>query len=84
MYIRVHVVAGARRERIVKIGESEWQMTVREPATRNLANQRIKEILAENYVISTKHVRLITGYHSPTKIFDVEVEDRHISTSNFS
>lgn len=71
MYIRVRVKAGVRKEKITKTGETEWQMAVREPAERNLANARIKEILAQEYDVRVQDVRIVTGHHSPVKILDV-------------
>jgi uncharacterized protein YggU (UPF0235/DUF167 family) len=71
MYVRVRVKAGARKERIEQVSETEWQMAVREPAERNLANGKIRELLAGAYSVRPEDVRIITGHHSPTKIFDV-------------
>ncbi len=71
MYIRVRVKAGSRKEKISKISDTEYHMTVREPAERNLANGRIRELLADAYDIRLQDVRIVTGHHSPTKIFDV-------------
>lgn len=72
MYIRVRVKAGARKEHSLKTSETEWVIAVREPAERNLANGRIRQILADAYGVRPEAVRIVTGHHSPTKIFDVE------------
>ena len=75
MYIRVRVKAGARKERVAKVDDTEWEITVREPAERNLANGRIREILAGAYGARPEDVRIVSGHHSPTKIFDVNVSN---------
>jgi len=72
MYIKVRVNAGAKKEVVVKKGESEFLISVREPAERNLANHRICELIANHFKLPAKSVRIISGHHSPTKILDIK------------
>lgn len=74
MYIRVRVKAGSRKETIKKMSAVEYYMTVKEPAERNLANKRVRELLAGAEGARLEDIRIITGHHSPTKIFAVEKE----------
>ena len=74
MYIKVRVVAGMRKEKVIKLDEVTYQMTVREPVERNLANNRIRTILADEYGVEEGKVRIISGHHSQSKIFDVSQE----------
>ncbi len=74
MYIKVRVIPKSKREQINKIDNETFEITVKEPAERNLANNRIKELIAEFYCVKTKEVRLITGHHSGNKILDVKVD----------
>ncbi len=71
MYIRVHAVPEAKREVITKEADGVYQISVREPAERNLANSRIRELLAAELGISGRAVRLISGHHGPTKLFSI-------------
>ena len=71
MYVKVRVVAGSRKEKITKISATEYEMIIKEPAKNNLANRRIKELLANEKKVESGKVKLITGHHSPSKIFDV-------------
>jgi uncharacterized protein YggU (UPF0235/DUF167 family) len=73
MYIRVHVVPGAKREKVTKVTDTEFQLVVREPAERNMANKRVREIIAEQFDVPVAKVRLLTGHRSSTKMVDVEV-----------
>jgi uncharacterized protein YggU (UPF0235/DUF167 family) len=73
MYVRVVVTPNAKRERVSKVKDTEFHITVREPAERNLANTRIREILAYEFDVSVTKVRLLTGHHSRVKIVDVDV-----------
>lgn len=71
-YVRVKVTPGARRESVVKTGEGEYEISVREKAERNLANSRVRAVLAAKFGVSEKAVRLVNGHRSPSKLFRIE------------
>jgi uncharacterized protein YggU (UPF0235/DUF167 family) len=73
MYVHVRVVPGVKKEKILKKTETEYEIRVREPAERNLANGRIREILAQEFSVSLSAVRLLTGHRSPSKMYTIEV-----------
>ena len=73
MYIKVKVEAGAKKEKIVKKSENTFSISVKEPRERNLANTRIREIIAGIYEINIKSVRIISGHQSPSKILSVNI-----------
>ena len=71
MYIRVHAAAGGKRETVKQESVGVYAISVREPAERNLANIRIRELLAGELKVPLAAVRLINGHHSPTKLFSI-------------
>jgi uncharacterized protein YggU (UPF0235/DUF167 family) len=71
MYIKVRVQAAAHKETITKKSDDHYDIAVREPAERNLANGRICEIIAGLYGVNIKAVRIISGHHSPSKILSI-------------
>ena len=71
MYVRVRVQPGAKKESIEQVSETEFRVAVREKAERNLANGRVRELLARNYGLENRDVRLVSGHRSPNKIFDI-------------
>ncbi len=73
MYIRVHAIPKARKEQVMKEGESTYYISVKEPAEQNMANKRIRTILAEQLGVSEGRVRLLTGHHSSSKMYSVDV-----------
>lgn len=75
MYVKVRVTTGARKEKITKTDTCTFEMILKEPAERNLANKRIRTILATHYAVTESAIQLITGHHSPRKVFDVHTED---------
>lgn len=73
MYIRVHAVPGARRERVLRDDDTTFTISVKEPAERNMANTRIRAILAEIFAVPTGRVRLVTGHRAGSKMYSVDV-----------
>jgi uncharacterized protein YggU (UPF0235/DUF167 family) len=71
MYIKVHAVPGAKKELVIKRADDLFDIAVREPAERNLANSRIRELLAGALGVPPGKVRLVTGAQSIRKIFNV-------------
>lgn len=72
MYIRVHALPGAKKERVLRENETSFTIAVREPAERNLANARIREVLAMELGLPLGKVRILTGHHSPSKLFVID------------
>ena len=71
MYIRVHANPSARKERVMKIDNTTYQIAVREPAERNMANVRIREILSEEFNVPVSEIKILTGHHSSSKMFSI-------------
>lgn len=71
MYIKVKVIAGAKKENVEKVKVNEYKISVREPAERNLANSRIIFLVAKEISIPQSRIRIISGHHSPSKILSV-------------
>lgn len=72
MYVRVHVLPNTKKERIIRENENTFVIAVREPAERNLANKRICNILATEFGVETRCVHILTGHHSPSKLFTID------------
>lgn len=70
-YARVRVTPGAKRESVITTDAKSFSISVKEPAERNLANDRVREILAEHFSVPIGKVRLIAGHRSPQKVFDI-------------
>ena len=48
MYIKVHVTTDAKKEIVEKLTDDRYDISVREPAEDNKANERILEIISTN------------------------------------
>ncbi|HAE36784.1 TPA: hypothetical protein DCX66_03545 [Candidatus Nomurabacteria bacterium] len=73
MYIKIKVQAGAKKEKIEKKKDNQYTISVKEPAERNLANARIREIIAYIYKVNIKSVRIISGHQSQSKILSINI-----------
>ncbi len=71
MYIRVRVVADARKESFEQVSEDSFLVSVKDPAEQNRANTRVLELVAIHLGIKAKQIRIISGHHSPGKILNV-------------
>ncbi len=74
MYVRVHVIPAAKRESVILRDENVFDISVREPAERNLANKRVAALVAMHFNLPLGKVRIVSGHRSPTKILDVAKE----------
>ncbi|MFA6278726.1 MAG: DUF167 domain-containing protein [Candidatus Paceibacterota bacterium] len=70
MYIKVFVTPSAKKEKIEEKGET-LAISVREPATGNRANLRVREIIAERMGRPLGQVRILTGHRSRVKMISV-------------
>ncbi len=74
MYIKVRVIAGSKKEEVIVEKENYFKIFVREKAERNMANDRIIELVARQYAVPANKVRIISGHHSPSKLLSVTVK----------
>ncbi|MDE2038084.1 MAG: DUF167 domain-containing protein, partial [Patescibacteria group bacterium] len=65
MLIKVKVAADARAEKVVKKADDLFVVSVREPAERGEANERVLELLRLEH--PGKPVRLVSGHLKPSK-----------------
>jgi len=74
MYIKVKATPGAKKETVQKISDDTFEISVKEKAERNMANDRIVSIIRDYFGVTKGQgiVRIISGHHSPSKILSVE------------
>jgi uncharacterized protein YggU (UPF0235/DUF167 family) len=76
MYIKVRAKPDAKKEEFRVVSETHFEISVREPAERNLANRRIVELVAAHFNLPTGKVRIISGHHGPSKICSVDTDEK--------
>ena len=70
MYIKVKIIAGAKKEIINKVSIDHYNISLKEKAENNNANNRLLEIMHLEYKESI--IKIISGHHSPSKILSIE------------
>ncbi len=71
MYIKVRVLTKQKKEYVKPVADDRFEVSVREPAERNLANDRVRELMARYHAVSEGNVRIVSGHHSPSKILAI-------------
>lgn len=72
MYIKIRVIPSSKKEKVDKKSDNHYIINVREKAERNLANNRVCEIVASLYAVSRSSVRIISGHQSSSKILSIK------------
>lgn len=70
MYIKVFVTPGAKKEKIEEKGDT-LLMSVREPASGNRANDRVRELIALRVGTPLGKVHILTGHRSRAKMISI-------------
>jgi uncharacterized protein YggU (UPF0235/DUF167 family) len=70
MYIKVFVTPDAKKEKVEERGDL-LHISVREPATGNRANLRVRELVALREGVPLSKVRILTGHRSHAKMISV-------------
>jgi uncharacterized protein YggU (UPF0235/DUF167 family) len=69
-FIKVFVTPGAKREKIEEKGDF-LLISVREPAERNEANDRVRAIVAQREGKPLGKVRILTGHRARGKMISI-------------
>lgn len=72
MYIKVKVHAGEKKNLLKEKSPDAFEVWVKAPAERGLANEAVRALLAEHLGVEAKKLRLIKGTTSPAKIYEIK------------
>ncbi len=70
MYLKVFVTPSAKKEKVEEKGET-LLISVREPASGNRANTRVRELVAMRIGKPLSAVRILTGHRSRAKMISI-------------
>ena len=71
MYIRVRVIPDARKDEVEETGPNRYEVKVKAPAERGLANEAVLTLMARHLNLPRAHLRLISGHHERSKMISV-------------
>lgn len=72
MYIKVKVLPGAKKDELKAAGPNRYEVKIKAPAERGLANEAVLELLAAHLKLPLSHLRLISGHHERSKLISVK------------
>ncbi len=72
MYIKARVIAGAKKEEIILEKQNYFKIFVREKAERNMANDRVLQLLARHYGVTLNKIKIVNGHQSPSKLLSID------------
>ena len=71
MKIQVKAKPSAREEKVEKIDETHFVVSVKEPPEKGKANDAIRNALAVYFKTGTSCVKIVSGYSSRNKIVEI-------------
>lgn len=71
MQIYVQAKPRAREEKVEKIDETHFQVSVKEPPVQGKANAAILRALGDYFHVPTYQIRILSGQTSRSKIIEV-------------
>ena len=72
MKISVKAKPSSREEKVEKIDENNFIVSVKEPAEKGKANEAIRNALAIYFKTASTRVKIISGYSSRNKIVEIK------------
>ncbi|MBP7006716.1 MAG: DUF167 domain-containing protein [Candidatus Pacebacteria bacterium] len=72
MYIKVIAITGAKKEKFIEQSTDHFEISVKEKAERNLANNKIIELLSQKFKVGKGKVRIINGHRHPHKLILID------------
>ncbi len=71
MKLSIHAKPSAKEEKIEKISENEYKISVKEPAREGRANWAIERAIARHLGVAISRVRIVSGQTSRQKIIEI-------------
>ena len=71
MKINIKAKPSAREEKIEKIDELNYTVSVKEPPVKGKANEAIKNALAVYFKTGSARIKIISGWGSRNKIIEI-------------
>jgi uncharacterized protein YggU (UPF0235/DUF167 family) len=73
MYIKINALTAQKQEFLKETGPNRFLLSVREKAEQNMANRKIIELIAGHFSIPVSQVKIVSGHHKPSKMFDINL-----------
>lgn len=71
MKIIIKVKPGAKEERVEKVKDNEFAISIKAPPKEGRANEAAIELLSEYFSVPKSRIRIIKGFKCKNKIIDL-------------
>jgi len=71
MYIHVTVHTKTKKEYVINLKTGYFEVWIKEPAERGLANKKVLEVL-RNHLKIKGQMKIVSGHHHPKKMISIE------------
>lgn len=71
MRIKIKANPLSHQEKVTAVGKNNFEVWVKEPPIKGLANMAIRNALADYFNVSHSQVRLVSGFSSKNKTFEI-------------
>ena len=72
MRITAMVTTGVKKEKCILIGDNKFEIHVKQKAERSMANERVRELLANHFDTTLSRVRIVKGHHTLKKHIEIK------------
>ena len=72
MYLKVTVYPDSKVEELKPLSPDCFTVKVKVKAKMNLANNRLRELIADHFNLPVGKVKIISGHHHPHKIISLD------------
>ncbi|MFA4991005.1 MAG: DUF167 domain-containing protein [Candidatus Omnitrophota bacterium] len=69
--IEIKVITRAKKEEIQKLGENNYRIKVSAPPEKGRANEKVIELLSEEFGVPRNQIKIISGETSNKKIVGI-------------
>jgi len=71
MRINVKAKPNAKEERVEKVDDLNYTVSVKEPPVKGKANEAIRNALAVYFKTGSSNIKIVSGYSSRNKIIEI-------------
>jgi len=72
MKIFVKVKPKAKEEKVIKVNDKNFKVSVKEPSEKGRANRAVLKTLADYFVTSQSNIKIISGSTSKLKVIEIK------------
>lgn len=73
MYVKVQVTPKAKKEKFEIVGDNRFSIAIREEAKQNMANDRVRKVMAHFFGVPERKVKIVSGHRGRSKMLSINI-----------